>query len=124
MRNESVTPISPDRPTQFAGGMAPQVIETALRLGIFDLLDRGALDADSAIEIVVMFYTAADEIAAMKGDLMWDREHDLPRTSLRCKGRPQPQTGIGSGAPPNRSSDQPLAEAIGQSSRVAQRKQG
>jgi hypothetical protein len=32
--------------------------------------------------------------------------------------------GIGSGAPPNRSSDQPLAEAIGQSSRAAQRKQG
>ena len=46
------------------------MIETALRLGIFDLLDRGALDADSAIEIVVMFYTAADEIAVVKGDLI------------------------------------------------------
>jgi hypothetical protein len=70
------------------------VIETTLRLGIFDLLDRGALDADSAIEIVVMFYTAADEIAAMKGDLMWDPEHDLPRISLQeSTKRSQPQTG-------------------------------
>ena len=71
------------------------MIETALRLGIFDLLDRRSLDADSAIEVVVTFYTAADEIAAVRATLSKIVSMTYPdQPSLQGPTeRSQPQTG-------------------------------
>jgi 2-polyprenyl-3-methyl-5-hydroxy-6-metoxy-1,4-benzoquinol methylase len=45
MKNGSAAQVTPDRIMQFTGGYAPPLlIETALRLGVFDLLDNGAMN--------------------------------------------------------------------------------
>ena len=44
--------VTPDRLMQLTGGYAPPlIIETALRLGVFDTLDRGALNIDQLLAV-------------------------------------------------------------------------
>jgi hypothetical protein len=47
MHDQSAAPLTPDRLMQFSGGYGPSlVIETGIRLGIFDLLDNGPKNLD------------------------------------------------------------------------------